>query len=592
MENKFGFNFSEFLISIFFFTHIFVLERYKNGFVEYEFHFIITILTIVLSHMFIFRKRLPVLFLKIDISLLFTITFLIYCILSMIIHESIDIKYIVYIVILYLTFNIFSNCKTHNLINNFFIINIVIVIIDVSNIQIINNIYFVNDTPKINSGQNSCYYASIIPFTFSILLKKIRQKEYSIDIVIPVLLLLSLFFIIFIYNSRTSYLAASIGMLFVLKKDILIGIKFIYAKKKIFSIFCAIFLIIFVYFISIKIIHHDTNSIDGRFFIYEICIFLFLAKPILGFGPQSFAREFNLFQSSYINKNNIHTDTLLLADNNYYAFNEILHILVEFGIIGFIIILTFIFLFFKNFKYDTTIYYIQLGALASLICILLCAQSSYPLHTISLVINALFFLSILSRKPIILINIKLTRLKRSFFIIILVTALNYLNIRYLLAYKNWEKASAIALSDNPEESLLLFNKSFQTLYNNGNFLLMYGAVMFNLKKDYRSIILFEKSSKYYASTNLYLYMGENYDSLNCFKKSKESYQIAINMHPARYIAKFHLLLLLNKYHKYDEAKHVAYDIINFPIKIPSTEVYYYKRYAKEYVDKVNNSSNE
>lgn len=84
-----------------------------------------------------------------------------------------------------------------------------------------------------------------------------------------------------------------------------------------------------IFFAAKTIYNRNHQSVQGRFFVYEITGDLIAQRPILGHGSQSFKRLYNLNQSEYIRTHNAPMEKMLLADNCYFAFNEFLQILAE-----------------------------------------------------------------------------------------------------------------------------------------------------------------------------------------------------------------------------------------------------------------------
>ncbi len=63
-----------------------------------------------------------------------------------------------------------------------------------------------------------------------------------------------------------------------------------------------------------------------------------------GIGFQKFRVEFNEQQAAYFSNRSLDDNISLLADNTFYAFNDILQWIIETGIVGFLIFVLFLFI--------------------------------------------------------------------------------------------------------------------------------------------------------------------------------------------------------------------------------------------------------
>lgn len=77
----------------------------------------------------------------------------------------------------------------------------------------------------------------------------------------------------------------------------------------------------------------NVNSADGRILIWRVCLSGIQSHPLMGAGAGSLAADYMYLQAEWV-RNHPDSGLLLLADNNHYCFNEVLHLLFEQGIIG------------------------------------------------------------------------------------------------------------------------------------------------------------------------------------------------------------------------------------------------------------------
>jgi O-antigen ligase len=142
------------------------------------------------------------------------------------------------------------------------------------------------------------------------------------------------------------------------------------------------------------------DSADGRMLTWKISSHIIADYPLNGIGQDRFPARFIEYQSAYFKS---HPDRMLtegrVSSVIYYAFNDILHMTVEQGIIGLILFLTVLLIALKfckrlinpNNKTQLNDGVLS-GAMASIIVILISGLTAYPL--VMLPISILFYSAI------------------------------------------------------------------------------------------------------------------------------------------------------------------------------------------------------
>ena len=144
------------------------------------------------------------------------------------------------------------------------------------------------------------------------------QKRWQIRTVLIPMLILGLIVVI-LSASRAALLAVFAGLFWMVP-----GVS---NRKKLLMLIGIIAVMgIGLYFIR-------SESAKGRLMVWRVCWDMFLDKPVLGFGLDGLNKNYMLYQAEYFSMHP-HSPFINNAANIGYAFNELIHILVNFGIVG------------------------------------------------------------------------------------------------------------------------------------------------------------------------------------------------------------------------------------------------------------------
>lgn len=132
---------------------------------------------------------------------------------------------------------------------------------------------------------------------------------------------------------RAGWMAVLIPCLYLLYKVRLSGIKNKIGKNALCAALAALCIIVAVAFYQYK-----KASADVRLLIGTVGVEMFAEAPLCGHGIGSFAKEYMEYQAGYFER---YPDSVYasLSDNNTQAFNELLTVLCEQGVIGGMLVL-------------------------------------------------------------------------------------------------------------------------------------------------------------------------------------------------------------------------------------------------------------
>lgn len=347
-----------------------------------------------------------------------------------------------------------------------------------------------------------------------------------------------------------------------------------------------IFISLFIVFYQIR-----SGSIEGRLLVWKITGSIIWNKPLLGHGLDSFKKIYSNYQIDYFKMHPNSNAEILLSDEVTMAFNEILQLLSETGLIGLVLIILIVFSVLK-YKWQTSAsnpYSIifNLGIKVSLLGFCVFSLFSYPFSVTELTL--LFFMllglfdpsikeSTYSRR--LIGNTKMVRF--TVYIVLIVMIINTPTmISQFQGYKNWFKAlnsPTLAASKN------YFLVAQSNLRNNGVFLSTYGKFHFNSDSFQEAASLLEKKEgKTYEDLIL---LGDCYRSMAKDSLAIHNYQQAYYLLPHRFVplGKQLDIHVHNKNEKYAGA--IAAQILSKEIKVPSSEIEFIRSKAQSVIDKL------
>lgn len=582
-----------------FLTYVFSLERAKNNFIEYDQLFIVLIGTVLFGlltcYSLISCQRIRFTLSPISyclFAILFLITVQVFFIRSLDWEFSLKLWFFL---VLYVSY---KRCLRHGdqifILLSLFLTGIAVgIVMQIANYSFASNVLFDTDITSINPGSNANYLVAVAPFVLAIIIYVIhgnlRWRIWLISLIS--LIFISCSFMLLKSNARIAWIAYIISiscLLYYYDNRYKVPLKVPKMRPPKWVVLSTIILSIPI--LTILFYEYKPNSVLGRGLIYEISAPLTLHSPIIGLGLNRFESIYNLAQAEYLNTYDIQIDRILLADNVQYAFNEFLQITIEIGFIGLLITIITIYLIFnlECRSRNVNIYIICIGAKFSLLSILICSLFSYPFHSWSINVVAIFYLAILS------VNAKVTSsltTDRYWLICIpIFIASAGLEIRRYAALKKWENASHLAATDNFSKAVTLYKEIHPVLSKHGRFLFNYGSELSVAGRYFESQVVLEEAKRYYAHADLYLYLGHVYESLADSVRAESHFQISSDISPSKFTPKYYLLRFYFRTRQFTKAKILARNIINYPVKIPSVEVSTIKNYAIGILTKI--SSNE
>ncbi len=447
-----------------------------------------------------------------------------------------------------------------------------------------------------NPGPYAGFLISVFPFAFSMYLFKeetvkhvanYRGDKYDLlnNVVknifeyIPLLGIICMVLVLPATQSRAAWLAVFSSSLVLLELKYGI-IKKIYLKLNILKKSIIGICVLIVISISLLGIYHlKKGSSDGRLFIWKVSTEIIKDYPVFGVGFDRFKAHYMNYQANYFVEHG-ETEDALVADNSYYAFNELIQFISENGIIALVFLIAILYFIFGMtlIKEDKHIGFITK---VSLFGIGLFACFSYPTEILPIKLILVILLAImaaLDRHKIKAYQVskksKIPLLK--IFVVTVTLVIAVISIKHINNVQNSFKSWKLALNSyqygDYEGALKEYKIAYHELKNNGEFLMNYGKALSIYKQDEKAIQVLKEAKKHLNTTVIETALGDAYKNLKQYNKAEKAYVHAANMIPARFYPLYLLAKLYESNGEKEKAITKAKTILDKEVKIPSTAI--------------------
>ena len=327
---------------------------------------------------------------------------------------------------------------------------------------------------------------------------------------------------------------------------------------------------------------YRPKSADGRLLIWKICVKHLIAdKPLFGHGMGGFQREYMMAQATYFASGCATEAEILLAADNTFAFNEFIRIACEYGIVGVVLVIFFLFvIIYRARKGFATIR----GAFTiSLVCGIVFACFSYPLAvpTLRVVYAMLIIGCMCPMNPMQLGKRKRYVLYACIGVVAIIIAGN--RISYYVRYQCMDNAlTKLLLSDDRANKSYIKN-TIAGWADNERIVSRYAYVLYEKKQYKEAIPMQERSISLFPTAEKVLDLGDAYKDVQAYDKAIECYHIASNMLPAYVTPPYKLFCLYRELDMYACAKEYAERIKNMVPKVENKKTKNIKEEAEEFL---------
>lgn len=323
------------------------------------------------------------------------------------------------------------------------------------------------------------------------------------------------------------------------------------------------------------------DSADGRVLVWKVTSQMISRHPVMGIGYDRFAAQYMNSQATYIQQQGSPGERLL-ADNVYYAFNDLLQLTAEVGVIGgvgilFLIIACFSIKGRNRFRY---------AGQAIVLGYVIIGMFYYPHFILPLKMIGIIGLALLSRIDVAVVReINIGRIPKlvgvATILIILTTGI--IAIEQLKgAYQQWRKAELAYQHQRFNESIRYFDQALSYIPNDGELLSAAGKAYFLADSLDKATAYLQQSRAYLNNTVIETTLGDISVQQHQYTIAEKHYQQALNMVPNRFYTEYMLFKLYIASNENEKACTRANLILHKAIKVPSTAVQQIQDSARAY----------
>src|SRR5665648_506546 len=312
------------------------------------------------------------------------------------------------------------------------------------------------------------------------------------------------------------------------------------------------------------------SSLRSRLLIWQSTINMIKDRPLFGLGLGTFPLYYLNYQADFLQKN---PNYFKFSGKAGEAHNEYLQLGAETGIIGLLVFMLIIVIFYKtNFKLIKKIKTINgkiivIGMLSGVTVTLIHSIFSFPFHVPA--VGAAFWFTIglaMASESIFVkkereddkincheINLNLPKntnyykfIKIPLMIAVLILMILMINVIIIKPYRaelHLYQGRRWLIDGNYKNALPVVSYARELDPHNGRILHALGATYYNLDEFNQAIYYLQEAKKYMIDVNTFYILGLSYSKLNMFKEAEEEFKQAIYLNP-KFTEGYHYLGLL------------------------------------------------
>ena len=297
---------------------------------------------------------------------------------------------------------------------------------------------------------------------------------------------------------------------------------------------------------------YRPDSVNARILIWRVSARMFLDKPIFGFGFYGFSSHYMQYQGDFLSACPNEKFTSIASDVSY-PYNDIVRVLVEQGLVGFSLLIMFIYKAFKGVQ--------NKNLCAPLITVLTFSFFSYSSYKLSLNIMFPMLLGILEAKPLVKSYLKSLFLSHYSFVSIIACILGLLFYEY-----NFQRHLSNFYSSNDAKILSDIEMIFKRNHNNLKMNSCYSTLVKHFPEVLtdETIPLLLPSIENCCTAGMYYFLKSDYDT------AEKYFLEASRMGPNYIQPKYNLWMTYVKQGRDTDAINIADEITHMKVKVEST----------------------
>ncbi|MCL1941999.1 MAG: O-antigen ligase family protein [Candidatus Azobacteroides sp.] len=317
---------------------------------------------------------------------------------------------------------------------------------------------------------------------------------------------------------------------------------------------------------------HRSASADARVLIWRVSAEMIAEKPLFGRGVGAFDREYMLYQADYF-EHHPESPLATTADNAAYPYNELIHVLIESGIVGGILLSA---VFFAGLAFRSSDR-INQSLKAGLTAFIVFSLFSYPAEVIELLILPAIFLGSLQGQLVYILPV---RPYMKYVAAGLLSGIIVLSVTSLSVLHKISGEIARSTASGGHIPTPCCDRYFPILKYNADFNMTYLPALCRLPCQTENRC---KIENLFPSSETFCCLGEAYECYGEDKRAEQFYRKAADMVPARILPNYRLWQLYVKYGDEKQAGVMARKILSQPVKVENTFTLQVKGKMKRYL---------
>lgn len=445
-----------------------------------------------------------------------------------------------------------------------------------------------------NPGPFAIYLAALMVFALAVFF----YSEFKIVRTVAITLFLIGLPIIIILFSRAAWIGAIVAIAFILEIKYHILMRLKNKQRTVLKILVVVMTVVTM-LVSYQLFSLKRDSANGRIVTWRLTTAIIKDSYLVGVGPGNFAAALLKYQSRYFQTHPERVSTEgRLVDETWYAFNDILQITSELGIIGFCLIVALMVTVIRasskiiqrlGSQMSAGKNAVIVGSTALLLSILVSCMFSYPLTLLPfkvLLYSQVAFLSSCRNNAGSpeLITVRVLGKMRLIVITILIgTGIHFIfyGASTYQGYLRWRIAHTTRF---PENSVAGLARKYPVLYEDPLFNIHLANELISKAKYDSAIAILESAKPFCAPKGLYYTLGAAYKLSNENEKAEEQYSFLEFALPNQMRPKFMLAKLYYETRQTSKWKEKASELLRFEPKIESIATKSMIREIQELVD--------
>ena len=326
-----------------------------------------------------------------------------------------------------------------------------------------------------------------------------------------------------------------------------------------------------------------SDSASGRMLIWNCTWDMIAARPLFGYGLGGFEANYMDWQAAYFQQNPDSTYAML-ADDIQYPFNEYLHVMSVFGVLGLLCVMFWIgFMIWRYWRNRTPE---RLTAVLVIVSVSVFAMFSYPS------MYPFMWLMVIYSSAVLLSDAdsfkKMPSLFRRTFAVILIGLAGFIGAKLICDVESEKKWYALATSsDKREDTLEKYARLYERMSGDRYFMYNYAYVLYDMDRLDDSRRVAAECRELWADYDLEILRGMIEMRAGNHSAADSHFEYAGFMCPNRFRPLYLRMKIAEA--KEDVASAIAYaqQIMDKQIKVLSNEVVSIRQYAKGYLNKYN-----